>query len=147
MARRNIIAGNWKMNKTPSEALEFMKGIESLTTQMVSNIRGFKEEDTRKEAAFSPVNGIKVYESVSRFETEDGIQIRKILGGRKMSDEEIVELLTEKKIGPLTGFRSKRGMEFSAGLILENGKIKFAFDNADSEEIELGKELGKSPIL
>ena len=46
----------------------------------------------------------------------------------------------------MTGFRSKRGMEFSAGLILENGKIKFAFDNADSEEIELGEELGKSPI-
>ena len=26
--RKPIIVGNWKMNKTPSEALEFMKGIE-----------------------------------------------------------------------------------------------------------------------
>ena len=145
------LTGEWEyqlsqIEKGKETRVEFMKGIEDLTTKMVSNIRGFKEEDTKKEAAFSPVNGCKVYESVSRFETEDGIQIRKILGGRKMANEEIVELLTNKKIGPLTGFRSKRGMEFSAGLILENGKIKFAFDNADSEEIELGEELGKSPI-
>ena len=28
MARKPVIFGNWKMNKTPSEALEFMKGIE-----------------------------------------------------------------------------------------------------------------------
>lgn len=28
--RKPIIVGNWKMNKTPSEALEFMKGIEEI---------------------------------------------------------------------------------------------------------------------
>ena len=28
--RKPIIVGNWKMNKTPSEALEFMKGIEAV---------------------------------------------------------------------------------------------------------------------
>ena len=30
--RKPIIVGNWKMNKTPSEALEFMKGIEQVLT-------------------------------------------------------------------------------------------------------------------
>ena len=30
--RKPIIVGNWKMNKTPSEALEFMKGIEAVLT-------------------------------------------------------------------------------------------------------------------
>ena len=30
--RKPIIVGNWKMNKTPSEALEFMKGIEQILT-------------------------------------------------------------------------------------------------------------------
>ena len=30
--RKPIIVGNWKMNKTPSEALEFMKGIEEVLT-------------------------------------------------------------------------------------------------------------------
>lgn len=144
------LTGEWEfqlsqIEKGKETRSEFMEGIEKLTTQMVSNIRNFKEEDTRKEAAFSPVDGVKVYESVSRFETEDGIQIRKILGGRKMSDEEVVELLTKKKVGPLTGFRSKRGKEFSAGIVLENGKVQFVFDDADAE-IEVGAEIGKSPM-
>ncbi|MFA6835766.1 MAG: DNA topoisomerase, partial [Fibrobacteraceae bacterium] len=146
------LTGEWEyklaqIEKGKETRAEFMNGIEKLTTRMVKNIKGFKEEDTRKEAAFSPVNGEKVYESVSRFDTDSGIQIRKILGGRKMSDDEIVELLTKKKIGPLTGFRSKRGMEFSAGLILDDkNKIKFVFDNSDSEDIELGEQIGVSPI-
>lgn len=146
------LTGEWEyqlsqIEKGKETRADFMKGIEELTTQMVSNIRNFKEEDTRKEADFSPVEGKKVFESVSRYETEDGIQIRKILGGRKMSGEEIVELLTKRKIGPLTGFRSKRGVEFSAGLTLEKGKIKFVFDNSeDASETELGEELGTSPI-
>ncbi len=145
------LTGEWEFQLSQIEKgretrENFMKGIEDLTTRMVSNIRNFKEEDTRKEAAFSPVDGKKVYESVSRFETEDGIQIRKILSGRKMAEEDIVALLTQGKIGPLTGFRSKRGSEFSAGLMIEDGKVKFVFDNAESEDIELGEEIGKSPI-
>lgn len=145
------LTGEWEFQLSQIEKgretrENFMKGIEDLTTRMVSNIRNFKEEDTRKEAAFSPVDGKKVYESVSRFETEDGIQIRKILSGRKMAKEDIVALLTQGKIGPLTGFRSKRGSEFSAGLMIEDGKVKFVFDNAESEDIELGEEIGKSPI-
>ena len=32
MARKPIIVGNWKMNKTPREAEEFMKGIEQILT-------------------------------------------------------------------------------------------------------------------
>lgn len=145
------LTGEWEFQLSQIEKgretrENFMKGIENLTTRMVSNIRNFKEEDTRKEAAFSPVDGKKVYESVSRFETEDGIQIRKILSGRKMAEEDIVALLTQGKIGPLTGFRSKRGSEFSAGLMIEDGKVKFVFDNAESEDIELGEEIGKSPI-
>lgn len=146
------LTGEWEyqlsqIEKGKETRASFMKGIEDLTTKMVNNIRNFKEEDTRKEAEFSPVNGKKVFESVSRYETEDGVQIRKILGGRKMAGEEIVELLTHGKIGPLTGFRSKRGMEFSAGLVLEKGKIKFVFDNGeDSGATELGEQLGISPL-
>lgn len=146
------LTGEWEyqlsqIEKGKETRAAFMKGIEDLTTKMVNNIRNFKEEDSRKEAEFSPVNGKKVFESVSRFETEDGIQIRKILGGRKMTGEEVVELLTQGKIGPLTGFRSKRGMEFSAGLVLEKGKIKFVFDNEeDSDKTELGEQLGVSPL-
>ena len=31
MARKKIIAGNWKMNKTPSEAVSISKGVNSIS--------------------------------------------------------------------------------------------------------------------
>ena len=30
MARRKIVAGNWKMNKTPSETVQFLKELKPL---------------------------------------------------------------------------------------------------------------------
>ena len=62
------------------------------------------------------------------------------------SDEEIVELLTKRKIGPLTGFRSKKGAEFSAVLTINaQNKIEFVFDEKP-EEIEIGAKVGQSPV-
>jgi DNA topoisomerase-3 len=92
------------------------------------------------------VNGKKVFETVSRYTTEAGIVIRKMIGGKHLTDEEIVELLTKRKIGPLTGFRSKRGAEFTAVLTInDQNKIEFVFDEKP-EEIEIGEKVGKSPI-
>ena len=76
----------------------------------------------------------------------NGIVIRKIIGGKHLSESEIVELLTKRKIGPLTGFRSKKGAEFSAVLTInDENKIEFVFDEKP-EEIELGEVIGKSPV-
>ena len=123
-----------------------MQGIVEMTKTMVKNIKGFKEESTTGEAKFSPVNGKKVFETVSRYTTEDGIVIRKIIGGKHLTDEEIVELLTKRKIGPLTGFRSKKGAEFSAVLTINaQNKIEFVFDEKP-EEIEIGEKIGQSPV-
>ena len=92
------------------------------------------------------MNGKKVFETVSRYTTEDGIVIRKIIGGKHLSEAEIVELLTKRKISPLTGFRSKKGAEFSAVLTInDENKIEFVFDEKP-EEIELGEIIGKSPV-
>ncbi len=124
----------------------FMNGIVEMTRTMVTNIKGFKEESTTGEASFSPVNGKKVFETVSRYTTEDGIVIRKMIGGKRLTDEEIVELLTNRKIGPLPGFRSKKGAEFTAVVIInDENKIEFVFDEKP-EEVELGEQIGVSPI-
>ena len=145
------LTGEWEykmdlISKGKESRENFMKGIVDMTKNMVKNIKGFKEENTTGEAKFSPVNGKKVFETVSRYTTEDGIVIRKIIGGKHLSDEEIVELLTKRKIGPLTGFRSKRGAEFTAVLIInDQNKIEFKFEEKP-EEIEIGEKVGKSPI-
>jgi DNA topoisomerase-3 len=123
-----------------------MKGIVGLTQQIVSSIKSFNEEDTKKEASFSPVNGIRVFDSVSRYETEDGIMIRKMLGGRLINEEEVQTLLLKRKIGPLSGFRSKRGAPFSAVITInDKNKVEFLFDNADND-VEVGEQIGLSPI-
>ena len=145
------LTGEWEykmdlISKGKESRENFMQGIVEMTKTMVKNIKGFKEENTTGEAKFSPVNGKKVFETVSRYTTEDGIVIRKIIGGKHLSDEEIVELLTKRKIGPLTGFRSKRGAEFSAVLTINSqNKIEFVFDEKP-EEIEIGEKVGQSPI-
>ena len=145
------LTGEWEykmdlISKGKESREAFMNGIVEMTKTMVKNIKGFKEENTTGEAKFSPVNGKKVFETVSRYTTEDGIVIRKIIGGKHLTDEEIVELLTKRKIGPLTGFRSKRGAEFSAVLTINSqNKIEFVFDEKP-EEIEIGEKVGQSPV-
>ena len=145
------LTGEWEykmdlISKGKESRENFMQGIVEMTKTMVKNIKGFKEENTTGEAKFSPVNGKKVFETVSRYTTEDGIVIRKIIGGKHLTDEEIVELLTKRKIGPLTGFRSKRGAEFSAVLTINSqNKIEFVFDEKP-EEIEIGEKVGQSPV-
>jgi DNA topoisomerase-3 len=145
------LTGEWEhqlglIEKGEESRESFMKGIIGLTQQIVSSIKSFKEEDTKKEASFSPVNGIRVYDSVSRYETEDGIMIRKMLGGRLINEEEVQTLLLKRKIGPLSGFRSKRGAPFSAVITInDKNKVEFFFDNADND-VEVGEQIGISPI-
>ena len=146
------LTGEWEykmeqIEKGKETRENFMNGIVEMTRTMVKNIKGFKEESTTGEASFSPVNGKKVFETVSRYTTEDGIVIRKMIGGKRLSENEIVELLTNRKIGPLSGFRSKKGAEFSAVVIInKENKIEFVFDNNSDEEIELGQQVGNSPL-
>jgi len=145
------LTGEWEykmdlISKGKESRENFMKGIVEMTKSMVKNIKGFKEENTTGEAKFSPVNGKKVFETVSRYTTEDGIVIRKIIGGKHLTEDEIVELLTHRKIGPLTGFRSKKGAEFSAVLTInDQNKIEFIFEEKP-EEIEIGEKVGQSPV-
>ena len=93
-------------------------------------------------------------ETLTRYESDDGeLMIRKVLGGRQMSEPEIIELLEKRQIGPLTGFRSKAGKPFTAVLkITEKNKVEFVFDDtasgADEQPLDITKEepIGVSPI-
>jgi len=144
------LTGEWEyklglMEKGEVSRNDFMRDIENLTSQMVDKIKNFKESDTKKEGV-AEVAGIQINETVSNYETSNGIRIRKILGGRHISIEEVKELLEKKKIGPLNGFRSKKGKEFSAAIILnEKNKVEFVF-----EDLGEGKEgldfTGQTPI-
>jgi DNA topoisomerase-3 len=123
-----------------------MHDIEGLTSQMVDKIKNFKESDTKIEAV-AEAAGERIHETVSNYETDSGIRIRKFLGGRHISLNEVTELLEKRKLGPLTGFRSKKGREFSAVLILnDKNKAQFVFDDLASAEGEAMDFSDKTPI-
>ena len=146
------LTGEWEhklglMEKGKVSRNEFMRDIEELTSQMVGKIKNFKESDTKKEAV-AEAAGEQIHETVSNFETDSGIRIRKILGGRHISLSEVQELIEKRKLGPLEGFRSKRGKEFTAAIILnDKNKVEFVFDNPEGEELDFtGQEpIGNSP--
>ena len=72
-----------------------------------------------------------------------GFSFGKNPGGRTFETSEVEQLLTEKQIGPLEGFRSKGGWPFTATIILKfneeekNWKLEFDFGNDDQDTGEL----------
>jgi len=145
------LTGEWEyqlglMEKGKVSRSSFMHDIESLTSLMVDKIKNFKESDTKKEAV-AEAGGEKINETVSNYETDSGIRIRKILGGRRMSLAEVTELLEKKKLGPLEGFRSKKGKVFSAALILnEKNKVEFVFEDLSLGGKENLDFSGQTPV-
>jgi DNA topoisomerase-3 len=59
--------------------------------------------------------------------TQCDFSMWKIMAGRQLELEETEELLREKKVGPLQGFKSKMGRPFAA-LIKMNAELKPEFD-------------------
>ncbi len=130
----------------------FMNETKDLARRIVGNIKGYNEDNDRQTTTFiNPLDGKPMNETPSRWESQDAkLVIRKVLGGRKMSGDEIVALLTNKRIGPLSGFRSKQGKSFSAVIrFTDQNKVEFVFENgADGEKPEIvnPEPLGNSPI-
>ncbi len=129
---------------------DFMTGIEALTTQIVEKARNFAEDDveTHETDIPSPIDGSKLLETFRAYKSKDGkFTIYKTIGNRRFSAEEIRELVTRGKIGPLDGFRSKLGKPYSATLRLdENYAVKFQF--GDNGEVERKPEdINNAPVV
>ena len=79
------------------------------------------------------------------------------MAGREFEREEVAKLLTEGRVGPLEGFRSKLGRAFNAEIILNEKtewKQKFDFDDKDGNgegangkalDLSQAKQLGETP--
>ncbi len=129
----------------------FMQEIRELTLHITSQIKNFEATGTRKEAPFSPVDGIRFFDSATAYVSEDGTtKIRKVLGGRVMTSEEIRALVKGETLGPFADFRSKKGKPFTASVRMKSGKIEFIFadatDDLNLEDIKKSPSLGLSPI-
>jgi DNA topoisomerase-3 len=77
-----------------------------------------------------------VQENYRKFQCQScDFSLWKVSAGREWSPEEVAELISKRFIGPLTGFRSRAGKPFSAGIRLNNElKIEFDFGQVRIEE-------------
>ncbi|ACB76279.1 DNA topoisomerase III [Opitutus terrae] len=123
---------------------EFMQEVVEQTKGIVDRVKNFEEDDSaaRETDIPSPTDNKPLRETLRGYKSHDGeFMVYKVIGGRKMEEPEIRELVTTGKIGPLDGFLSaKTHKRFSAVLRLvkdeEKGKWKTEYDFGD--KVDLG---------
>jgi DNA topoisomerase-3 len=109
---------------------EFMQHISQLVTNVVSIIKAGDIPDTAFATVPAPCPkcGGVVQENYRKFQCQKcDFSLWKVVSGREWSPEEVAELITKRFIGPLTGFRSKQGRPFAAGLRLTDD-LRLEFD-------------------
>ncbi len=122
---------------------KFMAEIVKKTCGIVERVKGFEEDDSvaRITEIPSPTDGLPLRETLRGYKSQDGeFMVYKIIGGRRMEETEVAELVTTGKVGPLDGFISaKTRNRFSALLKLvkdeEKGKWKTEFDFGDKADL------------
>lgn len=161
------LTGEWEykllqMERGKLKRAAFMKEIARMTERIVKSAKDYDSETIPGDYATlktpCPHCGGTVRENYRRFACEAcEFSITKIPGGRQFEIGEVEQLLAERTIGPLQGFRSKMGRPFAAILRIvedkDNNNCKLEFDfgqgNADNEAEEVDfsgqQALGRCP--
>lgn len=126
----------------------FMTEIAQMTQQIVKRAKEYDNDTIPGDYATlktpCPQCGSVVKENYRRFAcTSCEFSISKIPGSRQFEIEEVEELLQNKEIGPLQGFRSKMGRPFAAILKLkqEDGLYKMEFDFGQNQDDDDGEPV------
>jgi DNA topoisomerase-3 len=134
---REMTRGKFSRQKFMAEIVEETKGI-------VERVKNFEEDDSiaRETDIISPTDHKPLRETLRGYKSQDGeFMIYKVIGGRKMDESEIRELVAKGSVGPLDGFVSaKTRATFAAALKLtkdeKTGKWKAEYDFGD--KVDLG---------
>ncbi len=129
------LTGDWEFKLKQMEQGKlrrslFMEHINAVTQDMVARIKNGDIPDTAFATLDMPCpkcGGI-VQENYRKFQCQAcDFSIWKVTAGREWAPEEIDQLIRDRRIGPLTGFRSRQGRPFAASLRL-NDDFKAEFD-------------------
>lgn len=140
---------------------EFMREIAQMTQIIVKRAKEYNNDTIPGDYATlttpCPNCGGVVKENYRRFNcTKCEFSMSKIPGGRQFEVTEVEELLTERTIGPLQGFRSKMGRPFAAILKIsrdeeiKNFKLEFDFgqgsqDDENAEPVDFTGQTSLGP--
>lgn len=158
------LTGEWEyklsqMEKGKISRDEFMREIAQMTQIIVKRAKEYDNDTIPGEYATlqtpCPNCAGVVKENYRRFAcTKCDFSMSKTPGSRQFEIEEVEELLRNRTIGPLQGFRSKMGRPFAAILRIvrdddiNNFKLEFDFgqDQAEGEEGEGVDFTGQTPL-
>jgi DNA topoisomerase-3 len=148
------LTGEWEyklsqMERGRLKRETFMREIANMTEQIVKRAKEYDSDTVPGDYATlstpCPNCGKVVKENYRRFACEScEFSMTKTPGGRQFEVAEVEQLLRERQIGPLQGFRSKMGRPFAAMLRIvrddeiNNQKLEFDFGQAG-----LGEEDGE----
>jgi DNA topoisomerase-3 len=154
------LTGEWEhklrqMERGQLSRSTFMEQIRELTTELVGKVRGGMGQEVRGDFKAIDVKcpkcgGGPFKESFKAFECvnpECKLIVWKTMSGREFERDEVAKLVTEGRVGPLEGFRSKLGRAFNAEIILNEKtewKQKFDFEDSDGGQGGSGKALDLS---
>jgi DNA topoisomerase-3 len=122
---------------------KFMAAVVEQTKGIVERVKGFEEDDSvaRVTEIISPTDGKPLRETLRGYKSQDGeFMIYKVIGGRKMEESEVRELVGKGVVGPLDGFISaKTRASFAATLKLvkdeKTTKWKAEYDFGDNVDL------------
>ena len=158
------LTGDWewklgRIEKGEFTREEFMREIAEMTRHMVERAKQYEADtipgDFGVLSAPCPKCGGQIRETYKKFQCGGcDYALWKIVAGRQYEPAEIEQLLTERQVGPLTGFRNKMGRSFAAAIKLNDDlqpEFDFGQDKAgedgEGEEVDFsGQEaLGQCP--
>jgi DNA topoisomerase III len=133
------LTGDWEFKLKQMEHGElprtvFMEHITSVTQDMVARIKNGDIPDTAFATLTTPCPkcGGVVQENYRKFQCQAcDFSLWKVVSGREWAPEEVEELIRNRRIGPLTGFRSRQGRPFAASIRL-NDEQRAEFDFGQS---------------
>jgi DNA topoisomerase-3 len=130
---------------------EFMAQINGLVKNIVQTIKHGEIPDVvyATVPAPCPKCGGTVQENYRKVQCQKcDFSLWRVISGREWTPEELAELFTKRFVGPLSGFRSKQGRPFTAGIRLTDDlRLEFDFGQAREGEEEAPPDFsGQEPL-
>ncbi|MCK0507534.1 DNA topoisomerase III [Aromatoleum anaerobium] len=157
------LTGEWEhklaqMERGQLSRPEFMREIAEMAREMVERAKRYESDtvpgDFATLSAPCPKCGGVVRENYKKFACQScDWSAWKIVAGRQFEIDEIETLLRERRVGPLTGFRSKMGRLFNAEIRLNDeqqpefdfGQPKDDGEGAEPVDFSAQEPLGPCP--
>jgi len=154
------LTGDWEFRLREIEHRKltrdaFMRDIRDLTKEIVGKAKHFHPDEHMPESepfGQCPKCGSPIVERFKSFtctNEECDFTIWKTIAGRLLSREEFETLVSDKQVGPLTGFRSRKGKRFAAVLKLgDDFKAEFDFGpNGQTDSVTQSVDFsGQEPL-